>query len=272
MTTTLPVSHEKHRRWHRPSLPLVLALCAGVAALATAGTIWLTADRDDAIEDKGEAEAIATDQATALDQLCATDPDVASRVPDDCREAREVRENVVLPASAPGPSQAEVQGWVDEWLRAHPPKDGEDATPEMVARAVAEHMEGNGQQQIAKVAQAYIAANAEQFRGPAGTDGIDGRDATDDQVAAAVAAFCAERAGCQGPRGERGVDGPQGRSVVDAQPIRNGEGTCEWVITLEDPATGERSEIRHPAGDAACPAAPPPAPPEETGGGLLPGG
>jgi hypothetical protein len=41
------------------------------------------------------------------------------------------------------------------------------------------------------------------------------------------------------------------------------------VVVFEDPATGEQRTATHPAGEAACPAAPPP---EETSGGLLPGG
>jgi hypothetical protein len=74
----------KSRRLHMPSLAVVLALCAGVAAVATAGTIWLTADRDDKAKDAVVAQGVATDQATTLDRLCATDADVAKRIPDDC--------------------------------------------------------------------------------------------------------------------------------------------------------------------------------------------
>jgi hypothetical protein len=244
---------------------------AAIVALTVGGTLFFVGNREEATRADTNG-AIATDQATTLDQLCATDPDVARRIPDDCAEAREIREEVVLPATAPGPSQAQVQGWVEEWLEKHPPRDGEDVTPGMVARAVAEHMEGNGQEQIAAVARAYLASNPEAFRGEDGEDGADGQNATDDQVATAVAAFCAERNGCAGPQGERGGDGPQGQGVIDAQPIRNGEGQCEWVVTFEDPRDGSRTERRHPAGDAACPAVPPPAPPQETGGGLLPGG
>jgi hypothetical protein len=269
---TITDTEPKHRRrFHLPSLAFVLALCAVVALLATVGTVWLTADRDSKASEADAAKDVATDQATTLDQLCATDPDVARRIPEDCAEAREVREDVVLPASAPGPSQAEVQGWVDEWLDAHPPRRGRGATADMVARAVAEHMAGNGQERIANVARAYIEANAEQFRGRSGddgSDGVDGQDATDDQVAAAVAAFCAERNSCQGPPGES-VQGPQGQGVRDIRPERSGEGVCEWVIVFEDPASGEVRTVRHPAGDAACPAAPPP---DDGPGGLLPGG
>ena len=272
MTETPSVHEATETPRKRPWPPWPLAIAA-IIAILTAGVAFTIGNTQESTR-ADTAETVATDQATTLDRLCATDADVARRIPDDCREAQEIRQNVVLPASAPGPSQAQVQGWVDDWLDAHPPKDGEDATPEMVARAVAEHMAGNGQDQITAVAQAYLAANAERFRGPAGADGTDGQDgqnATDDQVATAVAAFCAEHGQCQGPQGETGGRGPQGQGVIDAQPIRNGDGQCEWVVTFENPETGERSETRHPAGDAACPAVQPPAP-EETGGGLLPGG
>lgn len=249
-------------------------ITAVALALLVVGIVVFRIDNDHE-EQRADINAqAATSQATTLDRLCATDPDVYRRIPEDCAKAREIREEVVLPATAPGPSQAQVQGWVEDWMEAHPSHDGKNATPEMVARAVAEHMEGNGQAQITKVAQAYLAANAERFRGEPGADGEQGPkgdNATDDQVATAVAAFCAEHGDCAGPQGERGGIGPQGQGVVDAQPIRNGEGTCEWVITLEDPRDGSRSERRYPAGDAACPADAP-APPEETGGGLLGGG
>lgn len=264
-----PNAHEARRRRIPNWVPAAMAIVAILAA-----GVWFVVGNTQESTRADTAETVATDQATTLDVLCATDPDVAARIPADCREAQRIRQNVVLPATAPGPSQAQVQDWVDDWLDAHPPKDGKNATPEMVARAVAEHMAGNGQDQIVKVAQAYLAANAERFRGPAGADGQDGQpgaNASDDQVATAVATFCAEHGQCQGPQGETGGRGPQGQGVIDAQPIRNGDGQCEWVVTFENPETGERSETRHPAGDAACPAVQPPAP-EETGGGLLPGG
>lgn len=264
------------RQWRirtsRPSLPVVLMLCAVAAALATAGTLWLKVDRDDQAAQADVATTVATNQATTLDRLCATDPDVARRIPDDCREARQIREEVVAPTAAPGPSQAQVQGWVDTWLEDHPPRDGKSVTPAMVARAVAEHMAGNGAEQITRVAQAYIAAHAEKFRG------LPGLNATDEQVATQVAAFCAEHGDCQGPEGEKGdkgekgdtgEGGPQGIGVVDIHPDRDDQGACVWVVVFENPATGEQRTATHPAGEAACPAAPPP---EETSGGLLPGG
>jgi hypothetical protein len=268
------MSAPEHRRRQMPGwLPAVLA----VAAIVGAG-VWFTVGNVQESDRADQNAAVATDQATTLDRLCATDADVARRIPEDCAEAREVRENVVLPATTPGPSQAQVQGWVTDWLERNPPQDGRDVTPEMVARAVAEHMEGNGQARIAQVAQAYLASNAELFRGEDGQDGEAGQDATDDQVAAAVAAFCAERDSCSGPQGPRGDQGVQGQGVADIRPERNGEGVCEWIVVFVDPASGESREVRHPAGDAACPAAEPPpgelpeSPGESSGlGGLLPG-
>jgi hypothetical protein len=256
----------------RRRLPGWLPAVLTVLAIVGAGALYTIGNRQEA--DRADTNAaVASDQATTLDRLCATDPDVARRIPDDCAEARRVREDVVLPAAAPGPSQAQVQDWVNQYVRDHPPRDGRNATPDMVARAVAEHMAGNGQQQIAKVAQAYIAAHVAEFRGAkgeAGANGLDGQDATDDQVATAVAAFCAGHDGCRGPQGDAGGQGAQGVGVVDIRPERNDQGACQWVVVFEDPSTGERQTATHPAGDAACPAAP--APPEETGGGLLPGG
>src|SRR4051812_11791797 len=82
----------------------LVALCVGAGLFI--GDNVHQADRADTATDT------AKDQATTLDRLCATDPDVARRIPDDCREARQIREEVVLPAAAPGPSQAQVQGWV----------------------------------------------------------------------------------------------------------------------------------------------------------------
>jgi hypothetical protein len=242
-------------------LPAVAAVLAIVA-----GGVWFMIGNQQEATRADAAEGEAVDKATTLDQLCATDPDVARRIPEDCREAREIREQVVLPASSPGPSQAQVQGWVEDWLDAHPARNGRSVTPQMVARAVAEHMAGNGQDQIARVAQAYLAANAERFRGERGEAGVDGQNATDDQVAAAVAAFCAEHGQCQGPQGDAGVQGPQGWGVRDIRPERNGDGVCEWVVVFEDPVSSEQRVARHPAGDAACPASPPP-----DAGGLLPG-
>lgn len=59
-----------------------------------------------------------------------------------------------------------------------------------------------------------------QNRGPAGEDGAD---ATEEQIAAAVAMYCAQRNQCQGEQGiqgvpgERGATGPAGKNGVSVQ-------------------------------------------------------
>ncbi|MCU1680927.1 MAG: hypothetical protein JWQ81_1666 [Amycolatopsis sp.] len=167
------------------------------------------------------------------------------------------------PAPAPvpvatGPTQAQIDDAVAEQLRAHPPANGQDATPAMVATAVADYLTVNPPtpgrpptaDEISAAASSYIASHAADFRGTPGHNGNDGQSATDAQVAASVAAYCDAHGNCAGGTGAQGV------SVTDVEFQRDDAGTCQVVVSLHNPATGDDTTATHPAGDAACPAAP----------------
>lgn len=91
--------------------------------------------------------------------------------------------------------------------------------------------------------------------GPAGPAGAEGK------AGAAGTQGPGGPAGPAGADGQTGPAGPQGVSVTDVEPVRQDDGSCVWVVSMHDPATGANSTVTHPAGDAACPAAPPSSPP-----------
>jgi hypothetical protein len=114
--------------------------------------------------------------------------------------------------------------------------------------------------------------NPAAFKGADGANGQDAPPVTDDQLAAQVAAYCADGR-CQGKQGAQGV------GQVSLVFSRNDSGGCEAVVTLIDPSDGSTKTTTTPAGDAACPEVPPPTttttteePPAGDGGGLLGGG
>ena len=271
-------SLERSRWW------LVLPASAAVLMAVAVGSALVTLAYSRAVADKQSVAVPAVAAAVTTDQLCRGDGQVAKalRTAGLCEQARVVQQRAsevdVDPPepAADGPSRDELLRFtrdavaeycsgrndcrpdagelvriVAEYLEANPPEPGEDATPE----------------QIAEAARTVLTEDPDLFRGPGGERGADGERGpgpTPEQIATAVAEHCANGQ-CRGP---------QGVGVVDIRPERNGEGVCQWVIVFENPATSERREVRHPAGDAACPAVAPPAgpPPEDPPGGLLPGG
>lgn len=110
----------------------------------------------------------------------------------------------------PGPSAAQVRLAVDAYCASHASCRG--------ARGVKGRPVTTGQ--VAAAVVTFCNANG-QCAGPAGIDGQDGQDGqtgatgapgpgpTDTQVAAAVAAYCAD-GNCVGPKGDKGDTGEQG--------------------------------------------------------------
>lgn len=97
-----------------------------------------------------------------------------------------------------------------------------------------------------------------QCVGPAGAKGDQGTAGAEGKAGADGAQG---PGGPAGPTGPAGPAGPQGVSVTDVAPVRQDDGSCVWVVSMHDPATGANSTVTHPAGDAACPTAPPLSPP-----------
>jgi hypothetical protein len=251
----------------------------GVLALAAAILFYMASRQAD--DDKQAVGEVAVQQAVSIQQLCKAGGDVseALEAAGQCDQADQVRatarSNDVQATPKPvvmkptrdelvrftrdavrdycagrkncRPDAAVLVKIVGDYLEQHPPSPGKDATP----------------QQIADAARAVLTADPDLFRGEVGAQGPP---PSDDQVSAAVAVFCADDR-C---RGAKGGQGDQGVGVVDMRPERDDQGACVWVVTFENPASGERQTVTHPAGDAVCPAVQ--QPPEETGGGLLPGG
>lgn len=163
--------------------------------------------------------------------------------------------------TGPGPTQQEIDDSVSRYLAAHPPANGQNATPGMVAAAVAAYLTANPPQpgrpptadEISAAASAYIQAHASDFQGATGATGQAGADATDAQVAAAVSAYCSAHNDCAGATGPTGAQGAQGASITDLAFVRDSSGQCQVVVTLHDPASNTDSTVTHAAGDAACP-------------------
>ncbi|MEQ7008459.1 hypothetical protein ABN028_19995 [Actinopolymorpha sp. B17G11] len=96
--------------------------------------------------------------------------------------------------------------------------------------------------------------------GEPGDTGPPGPGPTDEQIDARLAAYCAERGGCQGPPGPAGEDGADGADGADGRDGRDGRGiqsgpdfvrdesgNCVARTTYTDGTTYESD-----AGEAAC--------------------
>jgi hypothetical protein len=146
-----------------------------------------------------------------------------------------------MPIPGPGPTQAQIDDAVTEYIAAHPPAAGKPATPEMVATAVAEYLTAHPPtpgrlptpQEIATAATDYLTAHSAQFTGPAGAAGAAGKDATDAQVAAAVDAYCSAHNKCAGPAGPAGQPGQQGKTGATGATGPAGP-TCPTGYELRD--------------------------------------
>ena len=265
-----------------PTLVLfaVFSLVAGVTIV---GVVFLGTRGQQAEQAKNQAqEQLAPAQAKAqqADDLankivigCNSTEDVVSqlRALGACALADDIKEAPVV--SAVGPSDQQVARAVEDYLRRNPPRDGKPVSPADVATAVADYLTKNPSQpgrpptpeEIQRAATTYIADRPEQFRGEPGDQGERGENASVEQIALAVAAYCASSSpslcagpegpqgpqGTQGERGPQGVPGPQGASVRDVYFESRGNG-CEVVVLLFDPATGLESQTRRAAGPAAC--------------------
>lgn len=254
MTDEETPTHEapKHRRKLPSWAPTVAALLLILAAAVTY-TIgnFHESTRADTAEVHADSEQAKKDQlVNAADPICNR-PQKDEQLTRLCAAAEQAQQPGPVPAERvdyvrvqalvgqalnddPRLSEAALLGMVQNVYRSNPPKDGKAPTTEEL---------------LALVRQVYAADPPAP--GPPGATGETGQK------------------GDTGDQGATGDQGVQGVGTVDIRPERNSDGACEWVIVFEDPATGEQREVRHPAGDSACPAPPPP---PETGGGILPGG
>jgi hypothetical protein len=247
--------------WMRSRKGWLALLIAILALLASGWAVW---EQVSTARAQHAAQQQAKDVADPVAALCASDPSIYAQLSADskarwdraCSKAAEVQNAPAPQTPAAGPSDSQVAAAVDAWLAAHPPPAGQNATPAMVATAVAQFLVANPPEpgrpptaaEIATAASTYITAHADDFQGPAG------KNATDTQVQAAVSAYCGQDTGpCRGPVGDKGDTGPQGVSIADVNFERDNTGTCQVIVTLHDPATGNDSTVTHPAGDAACP-------------------
>lgn len=116
------------------------------------------------------------------------------------------------PAGSPGPagpppSPDQVRNAVDAYLIAHPPEGGKPPTEGQVAAAVAMYC-SSGACRGSDGATGATGPAGQSITGPQGATGPSGPGPADDQVAGAVAAFCAAHAGCVGATGAQGPAGP----------------------------------------------------------------
>lgn len=106
------------------------------------------------------------------------------------------------PTATAAPSDEQVREAIADYFDKHPIRDGEDASPEDIAAAVAEYIVANppkrGEQgpppsaeQVAAAVADYLEANPPPS-GPSGEKGEPGRAPTAEEIAAAVEAYIAE--------------------------------------------------------------------------------
>lgn len=109
--------------------------------------------------------------------------------------------------AGPPPSPDQVRNAVDAYLIAHPPEGGKPPTDGQVAAAVAMYC-SSGACRGSDGATGAAGPAGQSITGPQGATGPAGPGPADDQVAGAVAAFCAAHAGCVGATGATGPAGP----------------------------------------------------------------
>jgi hypothetical protein len=273
--TTEPAPPRRRRWLRRPPAWTLLVIAAVVAAGVAVGVVIIIEQGRAVTENRDAIAQPAAQQAETVETLCAQGGAVAEALDaaGQCKLAGQVKaeiESAGVPTTvlavpeldedqlmsfvrsavtdycaaraSCAPDTAVLVRIVADFLRANPPQPGRAPTPEEIGAA----------------ARTVILADPELFRGE------PGQDATDDQVAATVAAYCAQRNECRGPTGEKGesIQGPQGVGVVDLQFVRNEAGQCEAVVTYLDPKDGSQRETRRATGSAACEDVPPP--PAET--------
>lgn len=120
----------------------------------------------------------------------------------------------------PGPSRAQVQRAVDAFCanqacQGEAGVPGHSVTSAQVAEAVATYCNANGKCEgpTGQSGQAGQ-AGSEGATGPTGATGAQGPGPTGDQIAAAVANFCAN-GNCDGPKGDKGDTGSLGSGPYD---------------------------------------------------------
>jgi hypothetical protein len=243
----------------------------GLAALVLLAliplSIWATrqaaAQLDTAQQKTSTVASAAAAPISTVEELCARGDALAAELISQgkCASAAKAKQEIVSAPSAapvPGLTISQVAGLIEDRVSNLPrpltvdqvgaiaadiysqskPKDGENATPEMVAAAVT----------------AFCAGGA--------CTGKDAPPPTDGQVLAQVQAMCQARSDqCAGPKGDKGDQGPAGKSFQRQYFARDSGGLCRSYVETYDPATSMTSVTDSVAGDAACATIPEPTTP-----------
>lgn len=190
---------------------LMFILAVLLLAFATY-TIWsfqqFADNKDKKIETNQAQAAQGKSLAEEVREACQSSSVDTSQLGDLCKSANAVIEAVPGPAGDPGPKGQQGES-------GPPPSDSQ------VSRAVASYCSGgrcSGKNvtaaQVSAAVASYCNANG-QCKGPSGSDGVDGKSGTDgstgakgdpgdpgpppsdEQIATAVAAYCASNNGCK---------------------------------------------------------------------------
>jgi hypothetical protein len=253
-----------------------------VLILSAAGAIFLSvkgrdlqvdnATKDDRIQ-TAENKAASGQQLAGENLKACKDPDIVQMLqekgyyPQLCEFAVAVQTQGSKGDTGdrgPGPTQQQINQAVEDYFRAHPLPEGKPPTVQQVASAVGDYLRANPpapgrpptSDEIAVATAAYIAAHAEDFRGETGEQGGKGERGpgpTAEDVASAVASYCAVDDRC------RGDQGPQGISVVGTELYRV-NGACTLFFIRMDPShpDAEPEKMSVQVNDELCPPDPTP--------------
>ena len=173
-----------------------------------------------ATQEKQEAQQTTVYVVTRVGDVCADEEKIAQdpELQALCTEVDEISQDLPEVEAGP-PGEKGEKG-----------DKGDPPTEEQIRVAVQEVLNENpeiAEDQIEQAVVNYLIANPPEpgkdgEQGEPGEDGSDGLNASDEQVAAAVAQYCADGAcvgapGQDGQDGEPGEDGTDGQNATDAQ-------------------------------------------------------
>lgn len=190
-----------------------------IAGLITAAGFLLVGSVGGDQTDSANARTVTVQQqalrvANPVDELCAEGGALATQLNrrGACSPARSIVQAPPTAVAGRGPTDAEVEAGVADYLQRNPPPAGRAPTTEEITAAVATYLLAHPptpgraptSAEIADAVQTYLVANP-----PA--PGKDGAPASDEQVAAAVAAYLQAHPPAAGADGANGAAGENGK-------------------------------------------------------------
>lgn len=225
--TTAPAESRSASFVRRIPLWSILGTGAAILVSVVVLSLWLTRTTNTATDTasvaNGHSAAIQSQAAPLAGQVasvCNQGNAAATQLARSgaCKQAQKVISVVQEPVpgptgkQGPGPSDAQVQAFVDSYFATHPLPAGQLPPVTEVAGLVSSyllaHPPANGKDATATMVANQVSTYCDNHNGCA-------NGPSDTQVANQVAAYCAVHNDCEGPAGQDGTDGHDGNNGTD---------------------------------------------------------